>query len=106
MTHSPATAMDALHQVNMPVRDVERAVAFYRDTLGLTLHARRGNLAFFASGGLRILVEQTDEEGGRYAHPGSVLYFRVPDVEAAYRDLGGRGVEFVEPPAVVSRGPM
>jgi predicted enzyme related to lactoylglutathione lyase len=33
-------------------------------------------------------------EAPEYDHPGSVLYFRVPDVDTAYRRLLDRGVSF------------
>lgn len=90
-----------LFQVNMPVTDIRAGVGFYRDRLGLTLHTQRDGLAFFSIGSVRLLVEQVNEEGGRYGHPGSILYFQVPDVDRAYQDLQRRGVRFVDPPSVV-----
>jgi len=91
-----------LFQVNVPVRDVERAIVFYRDVLGLPLHARRESLAFFGAGPVRVLVEAIAEEGGRYGHPGSILYFTVDDIGAAHEEMIRRGVTFVEPPTRVS----
>ena len=88
-----------LFQLNVPVRDIERAVAFYRDALGLPIRARRDNLAFFSAGATRILVEPISEEGGRYGHPGSILYFEVVDIHATYAELLRRGVSFIEAPA-------
>src|SRR6188508_2431191 len=101
MIAMPNTAdlnLRGLFQVNVPVRDVERAVAFYRDVLGLPLHARRESLAFFSAGAVRLLVEPIAEEGGRYGHPGSILYFTVEDIGAAHEEMVRRGVIFVEPP--------
>lgn len=95
-------ALTELFQVNVPVRNIDRAVAFYRDVLGLPLHARRDGLAFFSVGSVRLLVERIAEEGGRYGHPGSILYLRVPDIHGAHAALIHRGVQFVEPPARVS----
>jgi methylmalonyl-CoA/ethylmalonyl-CoA epimerase len=95
--------LSELFQVNMPVKDLDRAVAFYRDVLGLPFHARRGSLAFLSMGRVRLLLEVLGEEGGRYAHPGSVLYFRVPEIREAHHQMKKRGVEFIEPPQVVSR---
>ncbi len=96
--------LDRLFQVNMPVKDIERAVSFYRDVLRLPLHGRRGPLAFMSVGTVRLLLEVLDEpEGGRYHHPGSVLYFEVPEIERAHRELVARGVEFISGPESVAR---
>ena len=92
-----------LFQVNVPVQDIERAVVFYRDVLGLPLHARRDGLAFFSAGAVRLLVEPISEEGGRYGHPGSILYFTVDDIEVAHAEMERRGVVFIEPPTKVTR---
>ena len=96
-------SLKELFQVNVPVTDIDRAVAFYRDVLDLPLYARRDGLAFFSIGSVRLLVERIEEEGGRYGHPGSILYFSVPDIHAAHAALIQRGVQFVEPPARVSK---
>jgi catechol 2,3-dioxygenase-like lactoylglutathione lyase family enzyme len=87
-----------LFQVQVPVRDIERAIVFYRDALALPLHARRGDLAFFSAGHMRLLVEQISETGGRYGHAGSILYFKVEDIQASYLALQERGVNFIDPP--------
>lgn len=92
-------AINGLFQVNVPVKDIERAVTFYRDVLGLPLHARRESLAFFSAGPVRLLVEPIAEEGGRYGHPGSILYFSVADIHASHAELVRRGVTFIDPPA-------
>lgn len=97
------TALRSLFQIGMPVKDIDRAVRFYRDILGIQFFLQRGNLAFFGMDGVRLLLEVPEEEGGRYNHPGSVLYFHVPDIEQAYADLLERGVEFIQGPEMVSR---
>ncbi len=101
-TPSPSPLnLGRLFQVNMRVLDIDRAVAFYRDILGLRLHARRGNLAFFAAGEVRLLLEVVEEPDGRFDHPGSILYFSVPDVHGAYETLRARGVEFLAAPELI-----
>lgn len=91
-------------QIAIPVRDVARATAFYRDTLGLPLlfEAPPG-LAFFDSGGVRLMLSLPEGEG--QDHPASVLYFRVPDIGAAFRELQARGVAFVGEPHKVAELP-
>ncbi len=79
--------------------DIERAVRFYRDTLGLAFLFQAGNLAFFDCGGVRLLVDVAESE--EFAHPGSILYFRVDDLDGTYEALKAKGVEFVGPPHLV-----
>ena len=95
--------LDRLFQVNMPVLDIERAVAFYRDTLGVPFFARRGNLAFFGVSGVRLLLEVVEESGGCYDHPGSILYFTVSEIRTAYDTLRSRGVEFRGAPELIRK---
>jgi catechol 2,3-dioxygenase-like lactoylglutathione lyase family enzyme len=78
-----------LRQVGQHVEDLDRAVAFYRDVLGLELVARYGPLAFFDLGGVRLLLEAG--AGGAGTSP---LYLDVADVQAVRHELEGRGVAF------------
>ena len=100
--NAPAAPMlSALLQINMPVQDIERAVAFYRDRLGMRFLFQAGNLAFFDMDGVRLLLDVPEDEA--FAHPGSVLYFRVPDIDAAHDGLRSRGVEFIQPPHLIHK---
>jgi len=84
--------LSRLHQISMRVQDVERAVAFYRDTLGLPfLFAAPPRLAFFDCNGVRLMLS-TPEPG--FDHPGSILYFAVDDIGQMERTLKSRGVVF------------
>lgn len=93
----------AIQQIAVNVKDVERARAFYRDKLGIR-HLFDGGpaLAFFDCGGVRLMVGIPEKE---FAHPGSILYFRVADVTEAHRELRARGVKFRDEPHVVARLP-
>ncbi|MDE3053980.1 MAG: VOC family protein, partial [Gemmatimonadota bacterium] len=84
--------------------DLERATAFYRDRLGMKfLFAAPPRLAFFDAGGTRLMLDAAAEPG--FDHPGSILYFDVPDVREAHTTLRARGVEFVDQPHVVAPMP-
>lgn len=85
-----------IRQVARPTSNIEQALGFYRDTLGLRLVAHFGNLAFFDLDGVRLLVEQAPEVGAA-----SVLYFRVDDIHRARAELQERGVVFVDEPHVI-----
>lgn len=84
-----------LRQVAQRAEDFDRAVGFYRDTLGLSFIAAYDppGLAFFRLGEVRLLVER--------GAPGALLYIQVDDIDRAHDDLVGRGVEFVDDPHIV-----
>lgn len=86
-------------QLAHTVKDIRRATAFYRDRLGLAHLFSAGNLAFFDCDGVRLML--STPEAPEFDHPGSPLYFTIPDVEAAFRALSERGVEFEDRPHMV-----
>jgi len=92
------TTWGALRQVSQRAIDIDRAAAFYEQTLGLRLIARFGPLAFFDLDGVRLFL--STGEGGD-AGPGSVLYLAVDDIVAARAGLEAKGVEFVDEPQVL-----
>lgn len=91
-------------QLLIPVDDLERAVAFYRDVLGLPfLFAAPPRMAFFACGGIRLLVGVTP--AGQKTKRSSAIYFRIKDIAAVFAALSAKGVQFLAPPHVVNRTP-
>jgi predicted enzyme related to lactoylglutathione lyase len=92
-----------LGQVSMIAHDVDRATAFYAETLQLKLLFRAGPLSFFDCGGVRLMLSRPEKP--EFDHPGSVLYFKVGDIRAAHRELQGRGVTFIEEPHLIARMP-
>jgi catechol 2,3-dioxygenase-like lactoylglutathione lyase family enzyme len=80
----------SLGQVSLQVQDVVRAEQFYGDTPGLLHVFTFGDLAFFDVGGTRLYLHRKDADEWQ---PGSILYFVVDDIAAAYAELGSRGVE-------------
>jgi predicted enzyme related to lactoylglutathione lyase len=103
----PAATEFGLHgirQVAVNAKNLERAVRFYRDTLGMRfLFEAPPQMAFFDCGGVRLLVGVADRS--EIDHPASVIYYSVPDIRAAHRVLKERGVEFITPPHLVTRMP-
>ena len=89
------TLLRSLGQVSLHVRDVARAEQFYGEALGLPHVFTFGDLAFFDLGGTRLYLHRKDEDEWQ---PGSILYFVVDDIDAAYRELGSRGVELTSEP--------
>ena len=92
----PVKKLSRLHQISMRVHDLARAVAFYRDVLGVPfLFEFPPKLAFFNCDGVRLMLS-TPEPG--FDHPGSVLYFAVDDIQAVHDSLVSRGVTFGSKP--------
>jgi predicted enzyme related to lactoylglutathione lyase len=90
------TGLARIHQVSMRAHDIERAVRFYRDTLGIPLlFVAPPRLAFFNCDGVRLMLSTPEPE---FNHPGSVLYFAVDDIGDAHDLLASRGVVFRSAP--------
>jgi catechol 2,3-dioxygenase-like lactoylglutathione lyase family enzyme len=89
-------------QVAVVVRDLPRAIAFYRDTLGLGLMFETNGMAFFDAAGMRLMVGRSDtlKPGG-----GSVIYFDAGDWRTTEQALLARGVRFTAPAEIVQREP-
>ena len=94
-------------QIAMTVGELPRAIAFYRDVLGMRfLFEAPPAMAFFDCGGVRLMLslpEQTGPVAGQQF--GSILYYAVDDIQLAAAALEGRGVRFEQPPHVVARLP-
>jgi methylmalonyl-CoA/ethylmalonyl-CoA epimerase len=92
--------IEAIGQIAITVTDIDRAVAFYRDVLGLRLLFRFPGLGFFDCGGVRLMLSRPEkpELAGT-----SILYYRVPSIQAAAAAIEARGVALVQQPAVVHR---
>jgi catechol 2,3-dioxygenase-like lactoylglutathione lyase family enzyme len=86
-----------IEQVAIPVRDLARATAFYRDTLGMKLLFEvPPQLAFFDCDGIRLALSISSDP--MYDPPGSILYYRVDDIEGTHAELETRGAEFLQGP--------
>ena len=94
--------LNDIGQIGLTVRDLARARDFYHKTLGMRLLFDAGTMAFFQCGAVRLMIglaEQPTPVGG------TILYFRVEDIQGVYGVLKARQVEFVQPPHLVARMP-
>lgn len=106
MSNTEATDLSGstVGQVLIPVENLDQAIAFYRDRLGLRfLFAAPPQMSFFQSGGVRLLIGVP--EAGQARQRGATVYFKVADIHAVYRTLVARGVSFPGTPHVVHRTP-
>ena len=91
-----------LTQVAVVVQDLDRAVRFYRDTLGLKfLFQAPPGLAFFDLSGVRLMLDKPSEPLPKGVGT-SILYYGVDDIQAAHATLVGRGVPFEEAPHMIA----
>ena len=89
-----------IEQIAMPVKDIERAQAFYQSKLGMNFLFRAGDLVFFDCDGVRLLLSlPEDEESANHA---SIIYFKVEDIHQAHQILIQRGVAFVDAPHLIA----
>jgi methylmalonyl-CoA/ethylmalonyl-CoA epimerase len=101
---TPITGLSRIGQISMTARDLDRAVQFYRDVLGLPfLFTAPPRLAFFDCAGVRLLLDVPEDK--EFAHPGSILYFAVDDIRQAHQLLMSRGVVFRQEPHLLAKLP-
>lgn len=92
-----------IHQISIRSKDTARAVAFYRDVLGLKLlFEAPPHLAFFDCGGVRLMLGPAEPE---FDHQGSVIYFAVEDITAAHARLSAAGATFRSAPHMIAKLP-
>ena len=87
--------------VTVYVRDLERAIAFYRDTLGFPLNFAEEEFGYASfntpgSGFALARVADDDDRGLVGRHTG--IGIGVPDLTASYEELVAKGVAFPMPP--------
>jgi predicted enzyme related to lactoylglutathione lyase len=91
-----------IRQIAIVCKDVARATAFYRDTLGVRFLFSAGpGLSFFDCDGVRLMLSAAEGE----ASGTSVLYYLVSDIEAHHAALAAKGVRFVGEPHMIARMP-
>lgn len=106
MTTSTETniGITRLGQIQIPTHDVERAATFYEHVLGLKLLFKAPpGLAFFDCGGVRLMLDRPEKP--EFDHPSSILYFAVPDIQAAHAAMKAKGVTFEDEPHMIARMP-
>jgi methylmalonyl-CoA/ethylmalonyl-CoA epimerase len=96
--------LSTIGQIAVVVHDLPRAVAFYRDTLGMRLlFEAPPKMAFFDCGGIRLMLSLPETPD--YDHPSSVIYYKVDDIQQAAAVLQARDVVFDSPPHLIAQLP-
>jgi methylmalonyl-CoA/ethylmalonyl-CoA epimerase len=81
--------LSVIGQIALTVTQVDRAIAFYRDTLGMKLLFQVPNMGFFDCGGVRLMLTGSEKPGDGQSF---VVYFKVPDIHQTFQALTERGV--------------
>jgi predicted enzyme related to lactoylglutathione lyase len=101
---APQFSLSSIGQIFVRARDLDRAVRFYRDTLGMPfLFQAPPQMAFFQCGPTTVMVGVPEKP--EFDHPASTIYYLVPDIDAAHATLRSRAVEFITAPHLVHRAP-
>ncbi len=91
-------------QIVVPVSDIDRAIALYRDVLGMrSLFKSPPGLGFFDCNGVRLLLDGPAKSQSE--NHSSIIYYKVFDLQAALDTLSARGVTFEHKPELVAKMP-
>jgi methylmalonyl-CoA/ethylmalonyl-CoA epimerase len=94
--------LNDIGQIALTVRDLGRAKDFYQNTLGMRFLFDAGTMAFFQCGGIRLMIGLSEEA---VSVGGTILYFKVSDIQKVHATLIEEGVVFLQPPHLVARMP-
>lgn len=96
--------LEAIGQIHIGVKDIKRAVDFYRDVLGMPLlfEVSDQKMAFFDCGGIRLYLS-ADQLEDLPSNP--LIYYNVSDIDEAYKAISACGVEFEREPHMVHSTP-
>ena len=93
-------SLSTIGQIALTVHDLEQAVPFYRDALGLPFLFEVPGMAFFDCAGVRLMLDVP--EGDDHGHGGSIIYFKADDINSQHESLRSRGVEFLSEPGLTA----
>ena len=97
--------LNEIGQIALHADDLDRAVAFYRDTLGMKfLFQVPPGLAFFDCGGIRLMLDAIKQKEPTI-HVNSLVYYKVGDIRATHETLASSGVTFESKPHLVAKMP-
>ncbi|MCM3694037.1 VOC family protein [Neobacillus niacini] len=88
-------------QIAVPIKNLDRAVLFYKELLGLPHLFSSNGLAFFDCNGLRLLLSVPENE--EFAQSSSVIYFQVENIHASYEELLNKEITFIDEPHLIAK---
>jgi methylmalonyl-CoA/ethylmalonyl-CoA epimerase len=101
VTESPVH-LDEIGQIAVTVSNLERAKDFYQNVLGFKFLFDAGPMSFFECGKIRFAIGTSDKP---VSAGGTILYFRVADIQKTHAQLVAKGVVFIQKPHLVAKMP-
>jgi methylmalonyl-CoA/ethylmalonyl-CoA epimerase len=99
---SSAVHLESIGQIALTVRDLAESKRFYQETLGMKFLFDAGTMAFFQCGDIRLMIGLAEKP---VIPEGTILYFRVEEIQSVCAALKEKGVEFVQEPLLVAKMP-
>ncbi len=96
----PSFGLSQIGQIAVTVQDLDRAVRFYRDSLGIRLLFQVPNMAFFDCGGIRLMLTLPEKSNEGFS---SIIYYKVDNIQKAFEILSGRDVAFEGKPHSIAK---
>lgn len=102
VAQTAAVHLDGIGQIALTVADLAEAKRFYGETLGMKFLFDAGKMAFYQCGDTRLMIGLSETP---VTPVGTILYFKVDELEAVCAALKGHGVEFVQDAHLIAKMP-
>jgi catechol 2,3-dioxygenase-like lactoylglutathione lyase family enzyme len=100
--NQPSLKLSQVSNIMLGVRDLALSLAFYRDTLGLSVQQQIPGFAFLGGGGVTLALSEPLAKALPQTGSSVVIVFSVDDVRAAHEELAARKVHFTQEPRNVT----
>jgi len=99
-----SVTLSKIKQIAVPVTDVDKAKAFYKDVLGMQhLFDAPPALSFFDCGGVRLMLSGPAAQGKDGDRQHAVLYYDVRDIKEVYAAIKDSGAPSLAEPHIIAR---
>jgi methylmalonyl-CoA/ethylmalonyl-CoA epimerase len=107
VSHPLVIQLECIGQIALTVRDLAESKRFYQETLGMKFLFDAGSMVFFQCGTVRLMLGLSEKPvaAGSVAGSGTILYFKVAEIEAVSAVLKKHGVEFAQDAHLVAKMP-
>ena len=102
VSHPLVIQLECIGQIALTVRDLAEAKRFYGETLGMKFLFDAGKMAFYQCGDIRLLIGLAEKP---VTPEGTILYFRVDEIEAVCAALKGQGVDLMQDAHLIAKMP-